>query len=388
MRTESTSARAGEKLRLARHERDEPPLLMFPGSPEEMENPPPVCWQSAHGGYWTVLRYREAREVLAGADHFSPRQTMFEALLSREAPIGLSAVPRNLDPPLHGEYRRLLNRVVALGARRAGKHLVQSVVAEVLKSSGQNEPLDFYDRFAIPVIAKVLFRFIGLPAEEETEFVEQAQFFARVRYMGGGSAGLIISRTRDLMSQIEQSWMNVYLRRRVTSGLMSVLMSTDWRSHFGSREDEAAAIFFDFVQAGLTQIPVVLRNGIRYLVAKNDDRDALLANPGLAPHMADELLRLYPISFPARIVRRDVVVADVKLHVGEVVLPLIGFANRDASVFEQPHRLLPDRAHPRAHLSFGVGPHYCLGATLAHDILTESLGSADLIIRNYQLPVG
>jgi cytochrome P450 len=374
----------GEKLRLTRYERDESPLLIFPRSSEETQDRAPICWQSVHGGYWAVRGYREAREVLASASHFSSRQTLLEALIFREAPIGPAIVSRNLDPPLHGEYRRLLGRLMASGARRAGRLLAQTVVAEVLQPSNLKDTTDFNETFAVPVAAKVLFRFIGLPRDEESEFVELAQLFARSRYLDGSPGAPVSSRIRSL-SETEPSWMNAYIRRRITSGLIGVLISMDWRAHFTSREDEAAEIFFDFIQAGLTQIPTVLRNAIRHLVANRNDRQALLANPGLAPRMVDELLRLYPISFPARIVRRDIVVANTELHVGEVVLPFIRSANRDASVFHQPHRVLLDRANPREHLSFGAGPHYCLGAALTHDILTESLASADRIIRNYQL---
>lgn len=386
MKTGPTAVPAGRKLRLARHEMaDTPPFLLFPGSPEEMENPAPICWQDLHGGYWAALGHRETRTVLADAHHFSTGQTVFEALLSHEAPMGAPAIPRNLDPPLHGEYRQLLSRLLALGSKRAGNSLAQSVVAEVLSSSDQNEPLDFHDKFTVPVVAKILFRVLGLPPEEEAEFAEQAILFGHYRYIGGGSRDLVVSRIQTTLPEIEHSWLYMYISRRVTCGLMGVLMSNDWNAHFSTREHETAAMFFDLVQGGLTQIPMVLRNGIQHLVANRDDLQALLADPGLARHMADEMLRLYPISTPVRTVRRDVVLADAELHVGEVVLPLLGFANRDASTFEQPHRVLLDRANPRAHLSFGTGPHRCLGAAITQDIFTASLASAERLLRNYQL---
>src|SRR5262245_17024982 len=90
----------------------------------------------------------------------------------------MGALPRELDPPLHGQYRRLLTGLIASASQRAGKSLVASTVAEVL-SAARPDGTPFMAGFAVPVTTKVIFRFTGLPAEDETVFVEQAHSFLR-----------------------------------------------------------------------------------------------------------------------------------------------------------------------------------------------------------------
>jgi cytochrome P450 len=381
------------------------PLVLVPSSFQELRAQGPVCWQEAHGGFWVAWRYREVHEILTDSERFSSRQTLEQALLSSGAGTGMSAMPLHLDPPLHGEYRRLLSRLVASASLRAGKSLVASAVDEVL-GAARRDGTPFMEGFAVPMITKVLFRFVGFPADDESRFIEHAHSFLRSRELDagvedGGSTHAdlsppVSSDTLPTEAQLlEGSWMEEYVRgmvagnrHRDAGGLLGLLMSTDWRAHFDSRAAEATRMLMDFLQAGLIHTPLALRNGIGHLAANRDDQVALLARPALAPRMADELLRLYPLAFPVRTVRRDTLLAGVKLHVGDVVLALIGLANRDETVFEHPDRVLLSRPNRRRHLAFGAGPHYCLGAALAHEILTVSFASRDRILRRFALPEG
>jgi cytochrome P450 len=305
-----------------------------------------------------------------------------------------------MDPPVHDEYRRFLNRLVVLASRHAGKPLVRSVVNEVIEASHLIGAQDMTRGFAIPVVARTLFRYIGFPGEDEEEFLSHAQSFIRSHH-----AVHVGPRSGDAQSSdpfqvrlpdqdqawTEYRWMRDYIRlqvRRVQpsgkNGLLGLLKATDWKTHFDTHEAEAATILMEFVQAGLMNTSLALRKGLEHLVANHNDREALLEHRSLAPCMTDELLRIYPLSTPARTVRRDVEWAGVKLHVGEIVLPLLDMANHDATVFEQPGRVILGRRNRSLHLAFGAGPHYCLGASLARSILAASFASIDRIIRHYE----
>lgn len=66
----------------------------------------------------------------------------------------------------------------------------------------------------------------------------------------------------------------------------------------------------------------------------------------------------------------------------------IGLANRDETVFEHPDRVMLERPNRRRHPAFGAGLHYCLGAPLAHEILTVSFASLDRMLRRFAMPDG
>jgi cytochrome P450 len=96
-----------------------------------------------------------------------------------------------------------------------------------------------------------------------------------------------------------------------------------------------------------------------------DQRDRLRANPELLPRALDEVLRWWPpvIQF-RRTATEDTTLAGQRIAKGDKVVIFYASANRDEAVFSDPDRFVIDR-DPNPHLSFGVGPHFCLGAALA-----------------------
>jgi cytochrome P450 len=389
-----TPSGSEEKLRLGTYKPGEPPGTLLPGSPEELHDQAPVSWQGAHGGYWLVCGYRDVHEVLSDPVHFSSRQTaggLFQKVSGTGARTG--ALPLNLDPPLHGEYRRLVAWLIASASHRAGKSLVPSVVDEVLNSARRDDALDFTRGFAIPAVAKILFRFLGFPAHEEAVFLEGARAMVRFPPLDASddTGGVGFSEPRSAA----RGSLEEYVRSRIaaarydtTGGPLSMLMSSAWRTYFDSPVAEATNMLMGPIELGLVNCSVALENFMGHLTIDHAHRQALLADPAIAPRVAEELMRLYPAVTPTRTVRRDSVLAGVTLHIGEVVVPSLALANRDATVFEQPSRLSLDRMGRQKHLGFGAGPHSCLGATLVREILASVLASLQRVMRHYELSAG
>jgi cytochrome P450 len=94
-------------------------------------------------------------------------------------------------------------------------------------------------------------------------------------------------------------------------------------------------------------------------------RQRLIDDPSLIPAATEEFLRIDPpVQGFARSVMADAVVGGQPMAAGETLFMLWGSANRDPDAFPDPDRLDIDRA-PNRHLTFGIGGHRCLGATLA-----------------------
>jgi pentalenolactone synthase len=112
--------------------------------------------------------------------------------------------------------------------------------------------------------------------------------------------------------------------------------------------------------------------GALLLAAHPDQAAALRRDPGLVPRAVEEILR---VAAPAgagipRYANADVEVAGVTIRRGDAVLLTANAANRDPAVFAEPDRFRIDR-EPRQHLTFGHGPHFCIGAGLARLELQE-----------------
>jgi cytochrome P450 len=89
------------------------------------------------------------------------------------------------------------------------------------------------------------------------------------------------------------------------------------------------------------------------------------ADPRRIPALVEEALRYDgPIQFLFRTATRDIELSGVRIPAGSLVIPLLGSANRDETQFADAHRFDPSR-NTQGHLAFGLGIHFCLGASLA-----------------------
>jgi cytochrome P450 len=116
-----------------------------------------------------------------------------------------------------------------------------------------------------------------------------------------------------------------------------------------------------------------LAHALRLLADHPDQWARLAAEPELAPQAVEEVLRYEPITpFTARIALEDVEYRDVTFPEGTVVLVCAFTGNRDPGTYPEPDRFDISRA-PAKPLTFGAGPHYCLGANLARAEMQEAL---------------
>ena len=118
--------------------------------------------------------------------------------------------------------------------------------------------------------------------------------------------------------------------------------------------------------AGFETTVNLIGNGTVALLGDPDGWDRLHQDPAQVPAAVEEMLRYdSPVQLTFRVATEDAEVGDSVFTAGQSVIALIGGANRDPGVFEQPDEFRIDRADPGRHLSFSLGLHHCLGAALA-----------------------
>jgi cytochrome P450 len=131
-------------------------------------------------------------------------------------------------------------------------------------------------------------------------------------------------------------------------------------------EDELVAMIFLLLVAGHETTVNLIGNGMLALLENPDQMNKLRGNPALIKTAVEELLRYNgPLETATeRYAREDTTVAGVTIPRGELVLAVLASANRDEQQFEHADRLDLER-EPNPHVAFGLGIHYCLGASLA-----------------------
>jgi cytochrome P450 family 142 subfamily A polypeptide 1 len=134
----------------------------------------------------------------------------------------------------------------------------------------------------------------------------------------------------------------------------------------GSLQDDELLMFLTLLLvAGNETTRNVISGGLLALSRFPDERDRLLADPGLIDSAVEEIIRwTTPVMTFMRTCTEAHEVHGQRIEVGDRILMLYQSANRDERVFERPDDFVVDR-DPNNHLAFGAGTHYCLGANLA-----------------------
>jgi cytochrome P450 len=143
--------------------------------------------------------------------------------------------------------------------------------------------------------------------------------------------------------------------------------------------EAAVGVLVTMVGAGGETTTTLTGSAVRILAERPDLQARLRAEPGAIPAFVEEALRVEsPFNGHYRVVRRPCELGGVKLDPGERLLLLWSAANRDSAEFAAPDEIDLDRRSPRAHLAFGRGVHFCVGAPLARlearVVLEELLG--------------
>jgi cytochrome P450 len=130
--------------------------------------------------------------------------------------------------------------------------------------------------------------------------------------------------------------------------------------------DEALGMGVILFGAGGESTSGLIGSAVRLLALDPALAEQLRAHPDRIPAFVEEAVRLEPpFKFHYRAVKHPCELGGAQLTAGDRLMLLWAAANRDPAVFDAPDALRLDRRHPKQHLSFGRGSHFCIGAPLA-----------------------
>ena len=153
-------------------------------------------------------------------------------------------------------------------------------------------------------------------------------------------------------------------RKRKGSDLISLLLDIEEDGEFLTEEELYAQCVL-LLGAGHETTRNLIGNGMYTLLRHGKEMAELRANPELIRTTVEELLRYEsPVQFASRVAKEDMEVCGVRIHQGELIVFMLGAANRDARQFKDPDRLDVKRVN-NPHLAFGAGEHFCIGNQLA-----------------------
>ncbi|HEX4431630.1 MAG TPA: cytochrome P450 [Frankiaceae bacterium] len=272
-----------------------------------------------------------------------------------------------VDPPVHTRYRRLVSKVFTARAMEALRPRIEVLAGELLDelAADTSDAVDLVTNYAAQLPVTVIAEILGVPVAMHKQFLSWGNGAAVTLDIGISYAEFRRSE-RDLTAM--RAWMLGHfaaLREHPGDDLLSQLVTVkDERGQLS--EDELAATAMLLLGAGFETTVNLIGNGTVQLLGHPEQLERLRDEPSLWPNAVEEVLRYdSPVQRTARVAMAPTRLAGSALGTGQLVIALIGAANRDPAVFEDPHRFDVARANAREHLAFSAGVHYCLGAALA-----------------------
>ncbi|BCJ57178.1 cytochrome P450 [Micromonospora endophytica] len=323
-------------------------------------------------GLYAVTGYAEADELLRDSRLRMLDGELRDQILPqwRDSPA-LSSIARSMlrtNPPDHSRMRRLVAGAFTPRRITAMREVVATQAGELIATMAADgrggSPVDFMAEFAYPLPVGVICALLGVPAADRPLFRRWAADLTGALEPEITPAELAVAdagatELRDYFTEL------VAARRRIPGDdLTSALVQAHDAEERLSAEELLANLVILLV-AGFETTTNLLGNGLAVLLAHPRAADGLRRHPEQAPAYVDELLRYdSPVQLTTRTSGEAVRIGGVELPTGSWLLLLLGAANRDPRRYPEPDRFDPWRALPSP-LSFGAGPHYCLGAGLA-----------------------
>jgi cytochrome P450 len=305
------------------------------------EDPVHFTADSEYGAYWSVTRWNDIMAVDTDHESFSSADGIglpnLQALAEQEKIMG----PRRkggagfitMDEPEHTAHRMAVSPTVAPSNISNMAPVVRERAGQILDNLPIGVEFDWVDLVAKELTAMTLATLFNFPFEDRRKLTYWSDMFTNMP--GHGPV-------------------------------------TSWEQK-GAAIWECFGAFGELWKQRLNAPPGIdLISGSVYNLNKNPLEYAKLrSNPALIPSMVSETIRYQtPLAHMSRVATRDIELGGKTIKKGERVVMWYISGNRDETIIDNPNDYIIDRERPRQHLSFGFGPHRCVGNRVAEMQLT------------------
>ncbi len=338
---------------------------------------------------WLFTRHADVDAILRDHRHFGsdPRKGTLSSRQQAMLPPPEEFTMLFLDPPDHTRLRALVKKAFTPKAVNDLEPRIRSIIGSLLDDIEDTVEFDLMQAVARPLSVIVIAEMLGVPPEDRERFkIWSAQ---RARLL----EPTISPREREVgetASRAFDAYFRPIIEARRAEPRDDIVSALARAEDEGGRlsERETLNMLRLLLSAGNETGANLIGNGMLALLRDPEQLQRLRNDPNLIPGAVEELLRFdSPVQADFRRVLADCEVNGFALRKRDNVVLLLGAANRDPEVFEDPDRLDVGRSQG-LHLSFGRGIHHCLGAPLARlegriviEMLLERFSQIDLLAK-------
>jgi cytochrome P450 len=307
-------------------------------------------------GFYAVTRYEDISEIVRRTDHFSNAKGT--QIKDRKAEGHGTASVHNSDPPYHTKLRAFAEPSFRRKLVEGLAPKIRATVNALLDDCPRGETFDFVSRFAILLPMIVIGDLLGVPKQDQRRMVnwantvsdvfatEAQQAEARVELFGFFRRLVALKRTEP-----GDDVATVLAHEKVNGELLT--------------DGELDAYFMVLSAAGNETTRFLISGGLEQLCLQPETLEHLRRAPELIPNAVEEMIRwVAPVMQMRRTAIADTEIAGHPVKAGDKVVLYFASANRDERKFADAAQFSVTRTS-NAHLGFGKGAHFCLGAHLA-----------------------
>lgn len=318
---------------------------------------------------WGVARYDDVDALLKDGKTFSSGQ-FWPLLLGEYDPVPEEPPMISMDPPFHMQLRRIANKAFVPskvnGLRDRTYEIANQLVDDIIAKHGNEGEFDFAWEFTALYPVTVVAEVLGVPTERRAEFkvwVDDVLSAANRAAYGPEKLAHIAASAKTMRDFFEVLYDDRV--QNLGDDLISTFITTEVDGQKLTR-NQVLSMAILLLIGGVETTTNLLGTTLVELKRHPDVYDRVRADQGLIVPLLEEVLRYNP---PVQIIFRhttvDAEIAGVSIPAGSAIMPILASANRDESKFENAEIFDIDRKIEVPLMSFGQGPHFCLGNYLS-----------------------
>ncbi len=332
--------------------------------------------------FWVVTRHADIRAIATKPELFLSGETSITIIdrVQQERVIEYMAGKPNptrmmisMDPPDHPIYRAITAKAFQARTLDETTDKVRAIAREfIAQMAATGGECDFAKTIAFVYPLRVVMSLLGVPREDEPYLLRLTQEMVGTHDPEQARGGVALSGAEAANSQIEVvEDFNTYFakimadRRTNPQGDVATLIAEARIDGEYLPTLEALSYYLILATAGHDTTAAATTGGMIELANNPEEFAKIKANPALVNSFVEEAIRwISPAKMTMRTAAQDIEIAGRDIRKGELVGLAWASANRDEEVFDDPFTFHADRK-PNKLLSFGSGPHICLGQHLA-----------------------
>jgi cytochrome P450 len=311
----------------------------------------PIGWSEAHGGFWVVTGWPEAKEIQKNNVAFSNSGGSFPMLpLPNDRPLMMAGS----DDPAHAKYRRYVQARFSPGQAEALTERLRAVTNELIDSFIESGRTDLADGFTNELPARLTAIMAKLPDEDIAMYRRWVKTVTHVTSTAPEDVKAFRAEFDEYFDGKIAEW-----RERGDDDYMAMVAQGEIDGA-PLTDAEVKGYFFGLLLGAIENTSYLLASMFWRLSWDKELRRRLVRDPALIPNAIDEFLRFYAPGLSGRLVLERTEIGGVVMEPGQQVMMIHQIENRDPREFPYPDAFIPDRS-PNRHFALGLGIHRCIG---------------------------